>query len=240
MTNNYDFGDFAGTDTGLPVEDKWAYPGIGYNATDGVFYVDSVQVNQLEIVPFAIRECVEVTTLSGTVHRYPPRTPRNQRVEGELSTRLQMVCKVNEQLYIFGMRSYTARASFMNPAKGAWHNESLEEGIWLRLIHHINDVKVQTGKIVPPFCWVVSLTVGKMVKMVSGANSKQSTNACPIVMTGEFSFVGAEQANENVKLYQDEDLDGWKAEWMKISTEEAPAPAEEEVIALANDEDIPF
>ena len=57
---NADFGEYTGSTAGQAQEERWVYEGIGYNATDGIFYIGKQEAKTLEFVPFALRQCKEV------------------------------------------------------------------------------------------------------------------------------------------------------------------------------------
>ena len=232
----YDLGNFDGTDVGAPIEEKWDYTGIGYNASSGVFYVDSNEQESLSIIPLAIRECKEIETPDGMTHRYPTRWPRAKMAEGDYTARMQVICYVNGELYNFGMRSYTARASFMNPAGGSYRNDAFSLGIWRGLVEHIKEVKAQTGKQTTPLCWKLALGAGDNITVGTGKNTSKSH---PIVLKG-IEFVGAELANELTQLYLDEDIAGWVAEWKKTAVEEAAEEIDDVETFIPEDDEIPF
>ena len=96
---------FTGVTAGMQMMERWQYPGVGYNATDGKFYIGEVEAKELEMVPFAMRQCKEVTDAAGVIHRYPIKTRRLDMAEGDQVTRLQVVGVINDELHIFGARS---------------------------------------------------------------------------------------------------------------------------------------
>lgn len=207
-------------DTGfdVPQQDKWQYPAIGYNASDGVFYVDSEAHSNLRVTPFATRQCKEVEDINGMVNRYPIRTRRSEMVEGDITYRTQAIVMVEGELYIFGARSYTAGALWTNPRSGPYHNENFQVGLWYALLDWIKDVKSAKGIQTSPYCWVVYLIPSdKTIKVGSGKNTSMST---PIVYKTPFTFVGKEKAYEYRDLYKEEDLDAWSAEWKKAARSE--------------------
>ncbi len=67
---------FTGVTAGMQTEERWVYEGIGYNASDGIFYIGKQEAKTLEFVPFALRQCKEVTDAAGVIHRYPIKTRR--------------------------------------------------------------------------------------------------------------------------------------------------------------------
>ena len=235
-----DLSEYTGVQAGVPVEDKWNYPTIGYNATDGVFYVGEDQVTELVIVPFAIRQCKEVEDQDGMIHRYPIRTPKARMVDGDTTTRLQVVGIVNGELHTFGARSWTARAAWMNPTGGQWHDARFEAGIWPRLLDHIKNTRNSTGKDTAPLCWQVKMEAGEAIQLSSAADAKKRSKGHPI-MARSLSFVGIDNAQAYEALYVDEDIDGWVAEWNKATVTESELPAEDEQPAYRpQDDDIPF
>ena len=245
--DNGSFENFDGVTAGMQIEERWQYPGAGYNATQGIFYVGEEEAAGLEIVPFAMRQCKEVTDAAGVIHRYPIKTRRTDMAEGDMTTRLQVVGVINDELHIFGARSWTARAAWANPLGGPYHDNRFEGGIWPRLLNHIKELKTTSGKATAPLCWKLRLVVGAEIDLSSAANAKQKSKARPII-ADSMAFVGAEQAAEYQRLYVDEAIDEWIAEWNKAAAVE-PAAAVETAptgngngrnLAVNDTEDIPF
>jgi len=237
--DNGSFEGFNGVTAGLQAEERWQYPGAGYNATQGIFYIGEVEADGLEIVPFAMRQCKEVTDANGVIHRYPIKQRRLDMAEGDVTTRLQVVGIVNDELHIFGARSWTARAAWANPLGGPYHDNRFEGGIWPRLMNHIKELKTSTGKATAPLCWKLRLGVGAEIDLSSAANAKQKSKAHPIVAES-MAFVGADKAAEYERLYVEEAIDEWVAEWNRQAVTEAqpdhgapppnPMPDAEELI----------
>ncbi len=232
---------FGGVTAGVQQEERWQYAGAGYNATDGIFYIGEEKAAELSITPFALRQCKEVTDAAGVTHRYPIKTRRTDMVEGDITTRLQVVGLINGELHIFGARSWTARAAWANPLGGPYHDARFQGGIWPRLNSHIKELKSSSGKTTAPLCWELKLVTGEAIDLSSAANAKQKSKGHPIIAES-MRFVGAEQAAANEKLYVDEAIDEWVAEWSKaaqaaavLEPEPAFSPAPE-----AADEMIPF
>ena len=239
--DNGNFEGFSGVTAGMQTEDRWQYAGAGYNATDGKFYIGEDEAQVMEIVPFAMRQCKEVTDANGVTHRYPIKTKRTDMVEGDMQSRLQVVGIVNDELHVFGARSWTARAAWANPMGGPYHDARFEGGIWPRLMNHIKELKSTTGKATAPLCWKLRLEVGEAIDLASAANSKQRAKGHPIKAVS-MAFVGAEKAAEYERLYVDEAIDEWVQEWNKQAVGEpqadhasAPLPVQE-----TSDEMIPF
>ena len=227
------FGDFGGTAVGEAEQVKWEFPGIGYNASNGIFYVNEDQVDGLTIVPLAMRQCKEVEDINGTTHRYPVNMPKNKMIASDSVTyRLQVAGIVDGEIYVFGARSWTARASWLNPRGGQWRDEKFNTGMWYQLDDWIKAQKATYGVSTTPLCWELSMKVGEGLTVGTGKNTAQSK---PIVLTGEPVFVGAERVAEYEALYLEEDLAGWVAEWKKTTTEEA---VEDEPVVL-EEEDLP-
>jgi len=203
---NSSFGEYRGTTVGMAQESRWQYPAIGYNATAGIFYVGEDEAKELAFTPFALRQCKEVTDTSGRVHRYPIRQRKTEMVEGDMTTRVQVVGLVGDELYVFGARSWTARAAWLNPRSGQWHDPRFEVGIWYRLDDYIKQVKVEKGIATAPLCYRLKLVAGDAIELSSAANSKQRAKGCPIKALS-LAFVGAEAAQRNEQLYIDEALD---------------------------------
>lgn len=238
--DNGSFEGFSGVTAGLQQEDRWQYAGAGYNATDGKFYIGEDEAQAMEIVPFAMRQCKEVVDAAGVTHRYPIKTKRTDMAEGDITNRLQVVGMVGDELHIFGARSWTARAAWANPMGGPYHDARFEGGIWPRLMNHIKELKSTTGKATAPLCWKLSLEVGEAIDLASAANSKQRAKGHPIKAVS-MAFVGAEKAAEYERLYVDEGIDEWVAEWNKQAiTEAQPDTPPVPVVLETADELIPF
>lgn len=237
---------FGGVTSGMQTEERWVYEGIGYNASDGIFYVGKQEAKTLEFVPFALRQCKEVTDAGGMTHRYPIKTRRAEMVEGDIVNRVQVVGLVDGVLHIFGARSWTARAAWLNPRSGEWHDDRFAVGIWYRLQDYIKQVKAEKGMTTAPFCYRLKLAAGQSIELSSAANSKQKSRGCPI-LAESLAFVGATAARANEQLYIDEMINEWAAEWTKAAAVEPPthasngnAPAPAAGLAVTDDEDIPF
>lgn len=239
---NADFGTYQGATAGQAQEERWQYEGIGYNATDGIFYVGKQESKTLEFVPFAVRQCKEVTDVHGVIHRYPVRQRRTEMAEGDVTNRVQVVGLVGDVLHIFGARSWTARAAWLNPRGGEWHDDRFEVGIWYRLQDYIKQVKVDKGMTTAPFCYRLKLKAGDSIELSSAANTKQKSRGCPIVAES-LAFVGPDMARANEQLFIDELLEEWVMEWNKTAVTEAadaqPEPARQS-LAVTDTEDIPF
>ena len=239
-----DFGEYTGATAGQAKEERWQYEGIGYNASDGIFYIGKEESKTLEFVPFAIRQCKEVTDAAGVVHRYPIKQRRTEMAEGDVTNRVQVVGLVNGELHIFGARSWTARAAWLNPRGGQWFDDRFEVGIWYRLQDYIKQVKIEKGMTTAPLCYRLKLAAGEPIELSSAANTKQRAKGCPIVAES-LAFVGADAARQNEQLFVDELLDEWVKEWSKQAVAEPAAevatPAPVNVgLAVTDTEDIPF
>ena len=239
-----DFGEYIGATAGQAQEERWQYEGIGYNASDGIFYIGKEESKTLEFVPFAIRQCKEVTDAAGVVHRYPIKQRRTEMAEGDVTNRVQVVGLVNGELHIFGARSWTARAAWLNPRGGQWFDDRFEVGIWYRLQDYIKQVKIEKGMTTAPLCYRLKLAAGEPIELSSAANTKQRAKGCPIVAES-LAFVGADAARQNEQLFVDELLDEWVKEWSKQAVAEPAAevatPAPVNVgLAVTDTEDIPF
>jgi hypothetical protein len=239
--DNGNLDSFNGVTAGIQTEDRWNYKPSGYNATQGIFYIGETESKTLDIVPFAMRQCKEVTDASGVVHRYPIKTKRTDMVEGDIQNRLQVVGIINDELHIFGARSWTARAAWANPMGGPYHDARFEGGIWYRLNNHIKETKNSTGKATAPLCWRLHLEAGEAIDLASAANAKQKATGKPIKAIS-MAFVGAAKAAEYERLYVDEAIDEWVAEWNRQAIAEAqpepPAPAP--IVLDTVEELIPF
>ena len=121
--DNADFGEYTGATAGQAQEERWQYEGIGYNASDGIFYIGKIESKTLEFVAFAIRQCKEVLDAAGVVHRYPIKQRRTEMAEGDVTNRVQVVGLVDGESHIFGARSWTARAAWLNPRGGQWFDD---------------------------------------------------------------------------------------------------------------------
>jgi hypothetical protein len=228
--DNADFGNYGGATAGQIVTDRWQYPGIGYNATAGIFYVgEGNEVKELTIVPFSIRQCKEIETIDGITHRFPIKTRRDKMPTGDVTQRVQVVGLVNGDLHVFGARSWTARAAWVNPRSGPYHDERFDGGIWYRLQDYIKVVTAEKGIQTAPLCWSLKLGTGDEMKLTSAANPKQGATGVPIRVL-DIKFVGPEQAAANEALYVSEALDEWVAEWNKTAVSEAAEEAVEEPV----------
>ncbi len=236
--NDTGMDGFTGVTAGAQAEERWQYPGVGYNATNGVFYIGEEEAKTIDIIPFAMRQCKEVEDINGVTHRYPIKTRRIDMAEGDVKTRLQVVGLVNGELHVFGARSWTARAAWANPLGGPYHDARFEGGLWPRLAAHIKEVKAGRGVQTAPLCYKLTLAVGEGVDLSSAANARQKSKAYPIIATA-VTFVGAEQAAANAKLYADEALDEWIAEWNKSAIAE-PVEREGTPPPVHEDELVPF
>ena len=236
--NDTGMDGFTGVTAGAQAEERWQYPGVGYNATNGVFYIGEEEAKTIDIIPFAMRQCKEVEDADGVTHRYPIKTRRIDMAEGDMKTRLQVVGLVNGELHVFGARSWTARAAWANPLGGPYHDARFEGGLWPRLAAHIKEVKAGRGVQTAPLCYKLTLAVGEGVDLSSAANARQKSKAYPIIATA-VTFVGAEQAAANARLYTDEALDEWIAEWNKSAIAE-PVEREGTPPPVHEDELVPF
>ena len=219
--NDNPFGDFAGTAVGEPEVKKWEYPPIGYNATKGILYVNEDQVDKLTLVPLAVRQCKETKNANGTIHRYPVNMPKNKMINpDDVTYRLQVACVVNGDIFVFGARSWTARASWLNPRGGQYRDDKFPTGIWYQLEDWCKEQKAKHGVSTTPLCWELSLKVGNGITVGTGKNT---SNSKPIVLAAAPVFVGRKRVAEYEAMYTDEDLAGWVSEWKKTTTETAVA-----------------
>ena len=229
--DNGNFENFEGVTAGVQQEERWQYPGSGYNAEE--------KADTLEIVPFAMRQCKEVTGANGVTHRYPLKTRKIDMADGDVTTRLQVVGIINDELHIFGARSWTARAAWANPLGGPYHDGRFEGGIWPRLMNHIKDMKSQHGRQTAPLCWQLKLIVGEAIDLTSAATAKQKSKGHPIIAES-MAFVGPEKAAEYERLYVDEAINEWVAEWNKPAVAESTTPDTEFRPMPETDELLPF
>ena len=234
-TNDNPFGNFAGTTVGAPEVARWEFPGIGYNATTGTFYVGEEQAPGLTLVPLAYRQCKETTDVNGATHRYPVNHPRKGMVApDEVTYRLQVACVVNEEIHVFGARSWTARASWLNPRGGQYRDEKFPTGIWYVLEDFIKQAQAQHGVATTPLCWELELAPGSALTVGTGKNTSKAT---PIIMTKAPAFVGAERVARYTELYVEQELSDWVNEWKKTAVTEDDA---EEDTAQPAPEPAPF
>jgi hypothetical protein len=229
------FEGFAGSTVGAPETAKWEYPGIGYNASQGIFYVDEDQVESVTLVPLALRQCKEVTDEDGAVYRYPVKTPRNQmKNPEEVTYRLQIACIVDNDIYVFGARSWTARASFLNPRGGQYRDANFSTGLWYQLEDYIKAMQQNHGVATTPLCWSLELVTAPEITVGSGKNTSKSR---PITVKGNPHFVGPVLVAQYEKIYQDEELAEWVAEWQQKRSKEAAAEFADEEPAV--EEELP-
>jgi hypothetical protein len=222
-------GNEFGMETG-----NWEYPTIGYNATDGVFYIGDGEAKDLEIVIFAVRRCKEVTTPAGNIVRYHPYFKKHEMEVGDVQQRLQAVVMVNGELHLFGAKSWTARALFDNASDGKYADENYMPGLWEVLVKWIKNVKASHGAATSPYCWLVKLSTGKAFKNPQDKRREIT----PIVYSPTpFTFVGKEKAAEHKALYESEDLKAWQDEWHKAGGVKAQTEASVEPGAMGVKED---
>jgi len=209
MSNNLDGLNDLGDGFGME-QSRWDYPSIGYNSVDGIFYVGEDHLSELEIIPIALRQCKEVTTPAGTIHRYRVFAKKHEMAEGSISQRVQALVWVNGEIHVFGSRSWTARALWTNPLNGRFVDEKYQAGLWPKLVEFIKQVKAGKGVATSPYCWRVKLTTGKAFK-----NPMDTKRMITPVVYGEFEFVGKELAHQLKGLYETEAIAEWGAEWEK-------------------------
>lgn len=222
--NKNPFGDFSGTAVGEAEQVKWEYPGMGYNASQGIIYVNEDQVDSMTVVPLALRQCKEVEDVNGVIHRYPVNMAKAKMISGDVTYRVQVACVYDEQIFVFGARSWTARASWLNPRGGQWRDDKFDTGIWYTLDDWIKEQKAKHGVSTTPLCWQLEIGTGKDLTVGTGKNTSKSK---PLALQGAPVFVGAEKVAEYEALYTDEDLAGWVTEWKKVTAEEAAVNEEE-------------
>jgi hypothetical protein len=200
-----ELGDGFGMETG-----GWEYPTIGYNTTDGVFYVGDDEAKELEMVVLAVRRCKEVEDANEVIWRYGPYVKKVNMKQGKMKQRLQAVVVINDKLHIFGARSWTARALFDNDADGQYHDRNYQAGLWGELKKFIKKVKAERGVDTSPYCWRIKLATGAAFQNPMDKKRKIT----PITYEGPpFTFVGKVKAAEYKSLLESEDLKGWADEW---------------------------
>jgi hypothetical protein len=251
MNNNFDLdlGDFGGSSVGAEVAQKWAYPTIGYESSEGIIYVDNTPVTGFDGVVFAIRQCKEVEAIAAggakVRYRYPVYKKTTDMVKGDVRQRLQALILIDGQLHALGASSWTPRATFINPRKegkdAKYHNDKFHEGLWYQIEDLNKEIKKERGIDMSPLCWKVSFTTGPQFTLASASDSKMKTKVHPLVAT-IVGFVGADAVAENEALYVEQDIDGWKKAWGTDAVEtesggdddgEAPAnPLPDELGAL--------
>ena len=163
--NDTGMDGFTGVTAGAQAEERWQYPGVGYNATNGVFYIGEEEAKTIDLIPFAMRQCKEVEDADGVTHRYPIKTRRIDMAEGDVKTRLQVVGLVNGELHVFGARSWTARAAWANPLGGPYHDARFEGGLWPRLAAPIKEVTAGRGVPPAPLSYKLALAVGQAIPL---------------------------------------------------------------------------
>ncbi len=231
-----DLAELAGLGDEFAMETgQWEYPTIGYNATDGVFYVGDEQATELDITILAVRRCKEVTDSAGVVWRYHPYVKRHLMKEGDVNQRLQAVVLVNNKPHLFGAKSWTARALFDNAPDGRYHDPNYQPGLWQVLVDWIKRVKAERGVATSPYCWRISLKTGKPFSNPQDRRRK----IVPIAYEGPpFVFVGKEQASANKELIEVENLKAWQDEWHKAGGVPAESAANgDEPGAIGSQED---
>lgn len=203
-----DVGDEFAMETGA-----WEYPTVGYNATDGIFYIGDDTATEINITILAVRRCKEVTDSAGTIWRYQPYHKRHLMKDGTVSQRLQAVILVNGAPHLFGAKSWTARALFDNaPVDSRYHDSHYQPGLWQTMLDFIKRLKAERGISTSPYCWEVRIKAGEPYKNPQDKRREIT----PIVYDGPpFTFVGAEQARANKALIEAENLNAWMDEWHK-------------------------
>ena len=234
MSNKNEFEGFTGTSIGEMEVRKWSYPSIGYQASQGQLhdFGEGVDIDEFLFTPLAIRQCHEVEGRDMVVTRYPLYTRFDNMKEGRRKTRLQVLTIYKGELYIFGAKSWTARAAFMNPADGNHHDPLFAAGLWFRLAEYIKLKSKSEGVQFTPLCFELAI---RPAKKAIAVGSGDTSDAYPLELaTPRPAFVGVERVNEYAKIFEDEDIKGWVKEWGSV--EEV---AEDEDYELAND-DIPL
>ena len=226
--------ELVGSDEFAMTTGAWEYPTIGYNATDGVFYVGDEQLTELDIVILATRRCKEVTDSAGVIWRYHPYVKRHLMKEGTTSQRLQAVVLHNGEMHLFGAKSWTARALFDNAAEGRYHDSNYQAGLDAVMKEFIKRVKFERNVATDFYCWQVSLKAGEAYKNPQDKRREIT----PIVYDGPpFTFVGKEQAAANKALIEAENLKAWADEWHKAGGVEADATDSDEPGSIGSQED---
>ena len=232
--SNKEFEGFGGTSVGEMEVRKWSYPAIGYQASQGQLhdFGKNVDIDSVNFTPLAIRQCHEVTGRDGLTTRYPLYTRFDMMKEGKRKTRLQVLIVYEGELYIFGAKSWTARAAFVNPKDGKHHDSLFSSGVWIRLAEYIKLKSKSEGVQFTPLCFELGLKPA--TQSVQVGSGDETSGAYPLELsTPRPVFVGVERVNEYAAMFVDEDIAGWVKEWGAI---EEQVEEDEE---LVND-DIPI
>jgi hypothetical protein len=219
-----------------PETGQWDYPTIGYNTATGDFYLGDDTVGEIGgVVVLVVRRCKEVETDTGGSFRYGVYTKREKMQLGKVKQRLQAVVMVSDQPYVYGARSWTARALFDNDP-GKYMDEKLMPGLasamrtWLKQV--ASSHKVQTDM----YCWKFNLSTGKAFKNPQD----KSRSITPIVYSWPPEFVGRDKALEYKTFIDSENLKAWADEWHKAGGAQVENAADDgNAIVEDKIEDIP-
>lgn len=202
-----------------PNELKWNYPSIGYNASQGILYLGDDTPKEFTCQILNIRQCKEVNVGTKTEprwRRYHPYAKKENMVSGvDVQQRLQAIVTIDEELHVFGAKSWTARGLFANAQNGRWMDENLMPGLWKHLLDTCDNVKKQYGKSIAPSSISVTIKVGKKFK-----NEKSGGDLYRLEWS-DIEYAGEETMLANDQLFKDEDLAGWAKEWHTANGGEA-------------------
>jgi len=247
MTNkSFDIDDgvlegFTGVEVGAEEGRRFVFPGIGYKAQDGKFFIDQEPGDRLVFTPLAMRQCKTVLTADGVLHRYPIYTRKVDMVAGvEERTRMQVLMVVAGSVYIFGSYRWTPRALFLNPMEGMPHHDpDYPGGIWPRLTAHIREMKKTRGIALAPLCYRLTLVAGNPFTKTSKANPRNASTVYPATVS-EVVILSPEEIRDNEALYRDLEVTEWVKEWGVAGTEEPSEHEDDSGSALPASEGIPF
>ena len=206
MTNEFE----GFNDEGFVQDGANDYPTIGYNSSDGIFYVGDDQRKEItNMRVLAVRKCKRIADGNGVTHQYSLFTKKSEMATGEFSQHIQAVVEIDNDLYLFGANSVTARAFFTNPDKmNKWHMPVYPVGFEAVIQETIKAVKAAHGVNTTNYCYSVDLSAGKSVQV----SENYKTKACPIIFTDP-KFIGKDEAYRLKGVVESENLAAWCEEW---------------------------
>lgn len=193
-------------------QQKWGWPGSGYNLNTGQLYLDGDKVDELEIIVFEMAQWKNVIIgkrkNKRTVASYPIFTRKTEMEPGDgVENRIQIVMMVNENLYVFGSGAVNGCGAWLKDERNKqYYAADLPMGLWTQLQEHMKRVKAKTGRNVPQFAF--SFKIGSGEQINTGGEYEQ--DIYPLVRKSAFKFVGKERFKELEALYLAEELEEWR------------------------------
>lgn len=213
-------------------EDKWQYPGLGWNANTGTLYFGDDKPDSVTGQVVYFRECKEVNT--GTKKeprwtRYHKFTKKDDMIIGiDTQQRVQAIMLIDGQLYNFGCKSWTSRALFVNSVDPKYQDKKYPVG----LLHALNsknaEIMEKHGKKTGLGSWTVTISKAK-----SPIVNEESGGEIFILDWNIDGFAGKELHKSNDAIIASEDLKGWAREWSTAGgapvDDEAPPTVEDDI-----------